>query len=132
MSGKSSGAPERRTFPKGMVVFREGDRGSEAYLVLQGSVRIFKTVHGRRIVLGYVKPSQVFGELALFDDAPRMAAAETGEETTVIVLSKATIRDLLDAAPPGLATVIQSLVATMRTMGDELADSKARLLELER
>jgi|AGTN01.1.fsa_nt_gi cAMP-binding proteins - catabolite gene activator and regulatory subunit of cAMP-dependent protein kinases len=131
MSGKSNGTPERRVFAKGTVIFREGERGSEAYLVQQGSVRIFKTVNGRRIVLGTVRPFQVFGELALFDDAPRMAAAETGEDTTVLVLSKSTIRDLLDRAPPGLATVIESLVATMRTMGEDLALTKARVLELE-
>lgn len=132
MNGKANSIPERRTIPKGTVVFREGDRGSEAYLVLQGSVRIFKTINGKRIVLGYCRQSQVFGELALFDDAPRMAAAETGEDTVVMVLSKTTIRDLLDSAPAGLSTVIQSLVATMRTMGDDLATAKARLQELER
>lgn len=130
MSAKANGTPERRVFTKGTVIFREGDTGSEAYLVQRGSVRIFKTVHGRRIVLGQVRPSQVFGELALLDDGPRMAAAETSEDTTVLVLSKATIRDMLDSAPVGLNTVIQSLIGTMRTMGEELADAKARLLEL--
>jgi CRP/FNR family cyclic AMP-dependent transcriptional regulator len=132
MSDKAGGIPERRTWPKGTVIFREGDAAGEAYLVQQGSVRIFKTVNGRRITLGVVKPFQIFGELALFDDGVRMAAADTGEETTALVLSKATIRDMLDNAPVGLNTVIQSLVATMRAMGDELATTKARVLELEK
>jgi len=130
MSGNGSGIPERRTWPKGTVIFREGDAATEAYLVQQGAVRIFKKVNGRRITLGVVKPFQIFGELALFDDGARMAAAETGEDTTVLVLSKATIREMLDGAPPGLNTVIQSLVATMRAMGDELANAKAHVLEL--
>lgn len=130
MSGKTSGNPERRVFAKGTVIFRENDRGSEAYLVQQGSVRIFKTVSGRRITLGSVKPFQVFGELALLDDGPRMAAAEASEDTTVMVLSKTSIRDMLDCAPMGLNTLLQSLIATMRTMGDELASAKARVIEL--
>jgi CRP/FNR family cyclic AMP-dependent transcriptional regulator len=130
MSGNGNGIPERRTWPKGTVIFREGDAATEAYLVQQGAVRIFKKVNGRRITLGVVKPFQIFGELALFDDGARMAAAETSEDTTVLVLSKATIRDMLDGAPAGLNSVIQSLVATMRAMGDELANAKAQVLEL--
>jgi CRP-like cAMP-binding protein len=127
MSG--NGNPERRTFAKGTVIFREGDRGSEAYLVQKGSVRIFKTVHGRRVILGQCKPFQVFGELALLDDGARMAAAEATEDTTVMVLSKHRIRDMMDTAAPGLTTLIQSLIGTMRSMGDELAAARAELAE---
>ncbi|MGE5514767.1 MAG: Crp/Fnr family transcriptional regulator [Bacteroidota bacterium] len=128
MSG--NGNPERRTFAKGTVIFREGDRGDEAYLVQKGAVRIFKTVHGKRVTLGQCKPFQVFGELALLDDGPRMAAAEASMETTVLVLSKTSIRDMMDSAAPGLTTLIQSLIATMRTMGDELASARAQIVEL--
>lgn len=125
-----SANPERRTYAKGTVIFREGDRGAEAYLVQKGAVRIFKTIHGKRITLGQCKPFQVFGELALLDDGLRMAAAEAAEDTTVLVLSKATIRDMLDSAAPGLTTLIQSLIATMRVMGDELASARAQITEL--
>lgn len=126
----ANGNPERRTFAKGTVIFREGDRGNEAYLVQKGAVRIFKTVHGKRITLGQCKPFQVFGEMALLDDGPRMAAAETSEETTVLVLAKANIRDMMDSAAPGLTTLIQSLIATMRIMGDDLAQARAQIVEL--
>lgn len=125
-----SGNPERRTFIKGTVIFREGDRGSEAYLVQQGSVRIFKTVQGKRITLGQCRPYQVFGELALLDDGPRMAAAEASENTTVLVLSKARVRNMMDSAAPGLTTLIQSLIGTMRVMGDELARARAQVAEM--
>jgi CRP-like cAMP-binding protein len=126
----SNGNPERRTFAKGTVIFREGDRGAEAYLVQKGAVRIFKTVHGKRITLGLCKPFQVFGEMALLDDGPRMAAAETSEDTTVLVLPKGNIRDMMDSAAPGLTTLIHSLIGTMRIMGDDLASARAQLMEL--
>lgn len=123
-------APERRTFAKGTVIFREGDKGTEAYLVQQGSVRIFKTVSGKRITIGHCKPFQVFGELALIDDAPRMAAAEAAEDTVALVLNKSAIRHMLDDAPPGLTNLLQSLIATMRVMGDDLASARAQVIEL--
>ena len=130
MPEKAYAVPERRTFAKGTVVFREGERGAEAYLVQQGCVRIFKTVSGKRITIGQVRPFQIFGELALMDDAPRMAAAEALEDTVCLVLSKATMREMLDLAPPGLTNVLHSLIATMRTMGDDLAAARAQVMEL--
>lgn len=122
--------PERRTFPKGTVIFKEGDKGGEAYLIQQGRVRIFKTIAGKRITIGVVKPFEVFGELALIDDGARMAAAMAEEDTTCLVLSKATIRDMLDCAPAGLTNLLQSLIATMRVMGEELAQARAQISEL--
>lgn len=126
---KGNGAPERRKFAKGTVIFREGDRGDEAYLVQQGTVRIFKTVAGKRITIGRVWPSQVFGELALLDDGPRMAAALADDDVVCLVLRKESIRGLLDDASPGLQTLVLSLLDTMRTMGDELAAARAALKE---
>ncbi|HLO76988.1 MAG TPA: cyclic nucleotide-binding domain-containing protein [Magnetospirillum sp.] len=126
----TNGNPERRTFTKGTVIFREGDSGHEAYLVQKGAVRIFKTVHGKRVTLGQCKPFQIFGELALLDGGARMAAAEASEDTTVLVLSKANFRDMLDSAAPGLTTLIHSLISTMRLMGDELASARAQIAEL--
>ena len=127
MSAKKSGVPERRSFATGTVIFREGDSGTQAYMVQQGTVRIFKTVGGKRITIGLVRPFQVFGELAMMDDAPRMAGALADDEVTCLVLEKQAIQSMMEQAPPGLATLLHSLLATMREMGKDLAEAKAAL-----
>jgi CRP-like cAMP-binding protein len=123
--------PERKTFAKGTVIFREGDKGHEAYLVQLGTVRIFKTVAGRRVTIGRVWPSQMFGEMALLDDSPRMAAAMADDDVTCLVLRKDAVRGLLDGAPDGLRTLLLSMLSTMRAMGDELATARAELEEMK-
>lgn len=125
-----STTPGRRHFTKGTVIFREGDKGDEAYLIQQGKVRIFKTISGKRITIGVVQPFEIFGELALIDEGTRMGAAMAEEDTTCLVLSKATIREMLDCAPAGLTNLLQSLIATMRVMGEELAQARAQIQEL--
>lgn len=119
----------QRTFPRGTVIFREGDSGHEAYMLQQGTVRIFKTVAGRKVTIGRVWPFQVFGEMALIDDSPRMAAAMADDDVTCLVLTKDAIRSMMDQAPPGLNSLIQSLLATIRELGDDLADARAMLAE---
>lgn len=128
----AGGNPERRVFAKGAVIFREGDTGHEAYLIQKGAVRIFKSVSGRRVTLAVARPFQVIGELAMMDDGLRMASAMAEEDTVCVSLSKASIRSMLDQAPEGLPHLIASLIASMRAMGDELANAKAELAELGR
>lgn len=123
--------PARKTFAKGSVIFREGDSGTEAYLVQQGAVRIFKTISGRRVTLGTVLPGGVFGELALIDNGARMAGASASDDTICLVLSQASMLHMLDSAPEGLTNLLKSLIGTMRTMGDELAHARAELAELK-
>jgi len=132
MKTGSEGPTERRVFPRGTLIFREGDSGDTAYLVHRGTVRIFKTVGGRRVTLGLVRPFQVFGELALIDDSPRMAGALADDDVTCLPLSRAAIQSMLDQAPDGLRTLIQSMMATMRVMGDDLAATRAALLDAGR
>ncbi|ARJ64659.1 cAMP-binding protein [Magnetospirillum sp. ME-1] len=129
MSGTGGTPGLQRVFPRGTVIFKEGDSGHEAYMLQQGTVRIFKTVAGRKVTIGRVWPFQVFGELALIDDGPRMAAAIADDDATCLVLTKDAIRTMMDQAPPGLNTLIQSLLATIRELGDDLADARAILAE---
>lgn len=122
---------QRRTFGKGQTIFKEGEPGKEAYILESGRVRIFKMVGGKRVPIGNVKQWGVFGEMALVDDAPRMAAAMAEEDAVCIVLKKETVQHMMDEAPKGLTTLLHSMVQTMRQMGDDLADARARLLEHE-
>jgi CRP-like cAMP-binding protein len=129
MSDTKYSAPERRSFPTGTIIFKEGEVGHEAYMLQQGTVRIFKTVAGKRVTIGRIWPFQVFGELSMIDDAPRMAGAVADDDAVCLVLGKDAIRSMMEQAPPGLTSLMQSMLSTMRAMGKDLADAKATLQE---
>lgn len=124
--------PERKTFAKGTIIFKEGDSGREAYLLQKGKVRIFKTVSGRRVTIGSVPPGQVFGEMALLDNGVRMGTAVAEEDVTCLTMPKSSIDHMMNEANPGLATLVRSLLASVRTMGDDLAQARAELEEAGR
>ncbi len=128
-TGHEAGAPERRAFPKGTTIFKEGERADAGYIVETGSVQIFKMIGGRRVLLGTIGPWGMFGELGLIDDSPRMAAAYTTEDTVCMVISKEAVALMLDAAPAGLGLLVQSMAETIRKAGEDLADSRFQLLE---
>ena len=126
---KKPGGPERRMFLKGTTIFKEGEAADAAYIVESGRVEVFKMIAGRRIPLGVIREWGMFGELGLVDDSPRMAGAFSLEDTVCLVVTQRSVSQMLDAAPPGLATVIESMAQTLRSAGEDLAQARYQLLE---
>jgi hypothetical protein len=75
-----------RRFPQQQVIFSEGDHGDEAYMILSGTVEISVRSGERVIVLAKLERGEIFGEMALIDDQPRMATATALSDTEVAVV----------------------------------------------
>ncbi|WP_156826981.1 Crp/Fnr family transcriptional regulator [Geopsychrobacter electrodiphilus] len=74
---------------EGKTVFVENMQGESLYLIKHGTIRISKMMaEGDEEVLVVLGPSDVFGEMALFDGAHRSATARVAEAVTLLCLSK--------------------------------------------
>ena len=71
-----------REFPKGHVLFRDGEPGREMYVVQSGKVNIVKSMRGSEIVLATLGPGKFLGEMALLLNKPRSAGAVMAEDVT--------------------------------------------------
>ena len=66
-----------RDLRRRQILFREGDRGDEMFIVRRGTILISKAVTGKvEQVLVRVEPFDFFGEMSLFDGSPRSATAQ--------------------------------------------------------
>ena len=107
---------ERKSYPIGDFVFKEGSFGSRAFNVESGEIEILKMVMGRGEVIGRVNSGAIFGEMALIDDQPRMASARVSQATTVIVISRPMFQAKLNDTDPfikGLLTILSDHVRSM-------------------
>ncbi len=85
---------------KGDELFSEGSKGEDFSIIWNGVIAIYKKVAGgRKRILVNLEPGKVFGELALFDNQPRSAQAESSEETRLINLNIVKFQALLDSEP---------------------------------
>jgi eukaryotic-like serine/threonine-protein kinase len=83
----------RKVFAAGEIIVREGDQGDEAYMIVAGRCRAYRTVDGVEETLGEMEPGDAFGEMALILFEPRAASVVAIDEVTVTVLDQATLNE---------------------------------------
>ena len=96
-------------FPKSHVIFREGDAGDCFYAIKRGMVRIFHEAAGQNpeAEVAMHSDGDYFGEMALIEDKPRNATAQTMEESEIFKLNKADFIKLV-SSDPNMASRISS------------------------
>lgn len=114
---------DRRVYAAGELIFAEGEVSRRcAYLVESGQVEIVKRFDdGSEVVLGTIPPGGIFGEMALVDNKPRMAAARAVDSVAVIIISEQMLDAKLQKADPFLRGLLNLFVRQIRELADKVA-----------
>ena len=114
---------------RGDSVFKHGDEGDGLYLIVEGAVRISRTVSGiGEEALAVLSPGMYFGEMSIVDDdSPRSADAIAHETTRLLKLPKDDLRDLMFV---DRELAYELLWRFVRTLSTRLRQSNDRLLML--
>lgn len=113
----------RRAYARGQMVCVEGEPGTTLYVLTSGSVAVLReAASGERLTLRVQRPPEVFGELALLDDAPRSATVEALEPTTVLTLARPAFLDVVHREPAAIDALLRGLGATVRRLTDQATD----------
>jgi CRP/FNR family transcriptional regulator, cyclic AMP receptor protein len=105
-----------RVCEAGEAVFRAYDMGAEMYIVLEGQVEI--TIGST--VVETLGPGEPFGEMALIDQAPRVASAIAKTPCKLAVLSEKRFLFMVQQTP-------HFALQVMKVMADRLRKMNARL-----
>jgi len=106
-----------RACAKGALVFGEGEPGHGLYLVASGLVRVFKSSEdGREQVLHHMAQGRSFNDVAAFDGGPCPASAQAVEPSTILVLRRDDLLELMRSHPEIALAVVRELSARLRQM----------------
>ena len=101
------------TYHEGERVFKEGDEGTAMYIIEKGQVEIRK----KGKTLSLFKGGNIFGEMALFENAQRSADAMARTDLTLYLINSRDFRKFIFEHPePGL----QFLYTSIREMSRRL------------
>lgn len=110
-------------FAAGQTIFAEGDPGDRVYIIGSGKVKLsFAGPGGRENLLAIMGPSDVFGELAVFDPGPRTCTATAITDTQAVWLDRATLRTWMAQRPVIAEQLLQMLARRLRDTADELVE----------
>ena len=99
-----------KSLAKNRVLFRAGDEGRSAELVLQGYVKLSTMAsNGREVVLEIAGPGAIFGEIAVLNGWPRQADATTLTSCRVMAIDGGLFRRLLTDTPEAMFAAIRML-----------------------
>ena len=101
---------------KGSVIGEQGERGSQCFIILQGSVAVRRnnrriSLHGR---------GEVLGEMSLLDGKPRSASLRVEEDAVLLVITRRDFRYLTDHLPGLDRKLLVSLSERLRSMDKAL------------
>ena len=87
-------------FPRRQTVFAEGEPGDRLYIIISGKVKIGRrSPDGRDHLLTIMGPSDMFGELSIFDPGPRGSSATTITKVRAVSMDRDALRSGSPIAP---------------------------------
>lgn len=113
-----------RSYKPGEVIFQQDDPGQTFYIIQTGLVKIYlPSEEGGEAVLTILVPGEFFGELSLFDGAPRSATAAAIEPTETLLLDREDFLQFLREHPEASLTVFAVLASRLRKADGIIADA---------
>ncbi len=129
-----AGASRRLRFPKGSVVFQEGDPGDFLLVVEKGRAKVtLLGDDGRETILAMLEPPALLGEIALLDQSPRSATVIAVQATQFLQITRGSFLALIKQHPAlalkmmaGLARGLRKVTEQVRSLA--MFDVPGRLL----
>ena len=121
-----AGLCRQEVFPKGSLIFREGDFGDAACIVESGILEVFKKDVSGDVRISEVRPGGLVGEMSLIDRGPRSASIRAVSDARVILLQRDRYEHL-KKTDPALILVLQDELLTLLTR--RLRQTTRRLVE---
>ena len=110
-------------FPRGHVIFAEGEPGDRLYIIQSGKVKLGrKSPDGRENLLAIMGPADMFGELSIFDPGPRTSSATTVTEVRALAMDRTALREWISKRPEIAEQLLRVLARRLRRTNNMLAE----------
>lgn len=106
------------------VIVRQGEAGDCMFIVQSGRVEVLMEDAGKETILSVMGNGDIFGEMSLFDRSPRSATVRAQNEARVLTIDKRTFLRRVHEDPSLAFRILEKMSRRIRTLNEELAQSK--------
>jgi CRP/FNR family cyclic AMP-dependent transcriptional regulator len=109
------------TYAPGQLIFGRGDPGEEMHLVVEGRVRLsVLSAEGRVLSFNHAGRGDIFGEIATLDGQARTADATALTRVTTAMLSRSSLKRLMEVKPQLAQAMVALLCRRLRTTSEQV------------
>ncbi len=101
-------------FTAGASVFREGEPGTEMFIIREGQVEILRQAHGADHRVAVLDEGDFFGEMSLLDDLPRSASARAVTDCVLLRIDRSTFDQMVRHNPEIPVRMLRKLSRRLR------------------
>lgn len=105
---------ETTLYEENETIFRQGEKGDRCYLIEAGKVDIFRIQNAKSLKINQLGKGEIFGEMALIDNSPRMATAKAATDVIVFAIDATILTKKIEASDPFIAGLVKNLTAKAR------------------
>ncbi len=113
----------RVNFEKGEVIFCEYEPGDTFYLIQKGRVQIIKIMGEIEKTVAILQPGEIFGEMAILEEAPRSATAIAMDPVSGLAFNRENFEILMQGNP-------QIALKLLKLFANRVYDQKRKFLIL--
>ncbi|MCD2180968.1 cyclic nucleotide-binding domain-containing protein [Rhizobium sp. GN54] len=117
---------DRVHYAAGEMLFRQGDNGDAAYVILTGRADILVEAPGGQIKVAEVENNSIVGEIAILCDVSRTATVKASTNLEALRISKDHFLKLLTDFPEMTIEIMRELASRLSRTTMELTDERAR------
>tara|TARA_X000000950_G_scaffold208683_1_gene250939 strand:+ start:2210 stop:2566 length:357 start_codon:yes stop_codon:yes gene_type:complete len=104
-------------------IFKQGEKGNEAYLLLDGRIAI--EVNGKKV--SEISEMEIFGEMSLILNKPRSASIRVLKPSIVLPINQKILEELLEKSPPIVKSMVKQLSYRLAQCDAEIRSLKKRI-----
>lgn len=117
---------DRVTYGIGETLFRQGDNGDAAYVILTGKADVLVETPGGQIKVAQIEDNSIVGEIAILCDVSRTATVRAATNLEALRISKEHFLKLLTDFPEITIEIVRVLADRLSRTTMDLSDERAR------
>jgi CRP-like cAMP-binding protein len=123
---------ERIAFEAGHVLFRQGDPGDAAYIVIEGEAEVLVDGSTGPVLVALLGRNALVGETAILCDVPRTATIKARQRLVCLRISKDLFLRLINEFPQIAVAVVRELASRVEAGNEKLRTALAEIATLRK
>ena len=117
---------ERITYEADQVLFRQGDVGDAAYIIIEGAARVLVDTDQGEIEVAALGRNDFVGEIAILCDVPRTATVKASAKTVTLRITKDLFFRLVAEFPEMSVEIMRELASRLEHTTQQLREALAQ------